>query len=189
MSALSPSIIIEFCKLCDWAHESWITRKIIFDDNSNIENLMKGDCGYFLERLSKITHEYALLQLIKLHDPSVQRKSVNLSIDYVIRFGGWDKKTTDSLVILSSDMEGRLAQSVKSARNKIITHNDIEAILNGSPLGSFDLNADLEYFNKLQEFVNIVHEKSIGRPFPFNNSAQNDAQVFKNILNSTLKEA
>lgn len=45
--------------------------------------------AYFLQNLSIITQEYALLQLAKLHDPPGKCEAANLTIAYFVKFGKW----------------------------------------------------------------------------------------------------
>ena len=181
MNTLSPDIIEKFCIICNWAYESWITRRAIFDNNQDVDKLMKSECGAFFSRLSEVTQEYALLQLIKLHDPAVMGNGINLTFEYVINFGGWDQETVLKLQSILSQLD-QLKQSIKPARNKVICHNDLKAIIDDLPLGEFDKDKDVEYFNALQEFVNIVYDKAKGEPYPFNDLAKTDAEIFCNLF-------
>lgn len=176
MTAIGGRVVQEFCNLCNWAYEAWVTHRVLFDDNPNPDSLKASPHGYFLARLSVITQEYSLLQIIKLHDPAVQREQINLTLEYMVKFGGWDEKTTSQLQKLYEDLES-LAKKLRSARNKVISHNDLSAILGAPLLGEFEQGADCKYFETLQEFVNIVHDKAVGGLFLFNDLAVNDAKL------------
>ena len=95
MSALSGTVIKKFCKLCDWTFQTWQFRKHLFDANPAPEIL--GDARYrdFFDKLDKVTQEYWLLQLVKLHDPPEQSGQDNLTVDYVVSFGDWDEATRE----------------------------------------------------------------------------------------------
>lgn len=182
MSALSKTIIFEFCKLCQWAHTVWYIHRT-FENNLDDEVVNKRSrCPYVLHDISIITQEYVLLQIAKLHDPAVQNGKNNLTIEYVIRFGGWDNETLSKL----SNLEGELAylkDKIKPARNKILSHNDLETILNDTVLGNFDKDADKEYFENLQKFANIIHDKVVGGPYILDNSmVKNDARTLVDII-------
>lgn len=181
MAAIGNPAIQEFCKLCNWAYEVWATHRVLFDDNAEVDILKASHYGEPLGRLSIITQEYVLLQISKLHDPAVQRDRINLSLEYVIKFGGWDHDTATKLQKLYHELEA-LAKKLRLARNKILSHNDLAAILDASYLGEFEQGADIKYFKTLQEFVNVVHEKTIGGIFPFNDLAAGDAEILLTAL-------
>ena len=179
MNAVSKETALEFCKLCNWAYECWSTHKQLFDSNRNRENTL-GKARYFTSRLSIITQEYSLQQICKLHDPAIQQDKVNLTIDYICRFGDWAESSTNILTIqknLSS-----LATKLNAARNKLLAHNDLETIMKNETLGEFPLGADEQYFKELQNLVNLVHEKWFECPYPFNDLAIADANEFIQLL-------
>jgi hypothetical protein len=177
MTVLGPKVVEKFCKICNWAYESWTTRQTIFDNNPNRDQLEKSLGSESLSRISTITQEYVLFQIIKLHDPAVQKGDINLTFEYIINYGGWDQETVLILNDLFSKLD-KLAQYIRPARNKILSHNDLKSILDDVPLGVFPQGKDIEYFRILQEFVNVVHDKSVGDPYVFNDLAKSDAQDF-----------
>jgi hypothetical protein len=170
-------MIDEFWQICNAAHECWRARRGLFEDNTQRDYLLGTFCGPFLEHLSRITQQYVLHQIAKLHDPPVQNGNINLSIGYLIDYGGWDASTSARLLHLKGKLDS-LANALKPVRNKITAHNDLATILAGLPLGNFSLDADIEYFNYLQDFMDTV----AGTPRPFVDLIRNDAQVFVESL-------
>lgn len=183
MTPISPDVATKFCELCNWAYECWVTHRRLFDDNPKTETTI-GRVKYFTARLSIITQEYSLLQICKLHDPALQRASVNITIDYIVRFGDWglDADKINGYALRLS----QLFEKLKSARNKILAHNDLEAIMEASVLGEFHIGLDYEYFYVLQELVNAVHEKWVEGPYPFNDLAGADVEEFLHALEKPL---
>jgi hypothetical protein len=182
MTALSSEVVRRFCEYCGWTYRVWKARKIVFDDNSRVEELSKSRIPYYLEMLSMITQEYSLHQIAMLHDPAVQHGQINLTIEYVVKFGGWDSDVLNRLNGLKEDLD-RFAGVIRSARNKILSHRDLETILAGKPLGKFEAGADDTYFQKLQEFVDLVHDKTIGGPYPLAEATVlNDAGALVHLL-------
>ena len=175
--ALSVSDVVNFCKLCDWAHEVWLNHLELFDNNPRATELLKSFAGEELERLRKISHEYSLLQIVKLHDKAVTFGNVTLGIDYVLIYGDWPISVRFRLTELAQKLNG-LASQLKVARNKLLSHNDLVAIVPGATLGQFVKGADEEYFKALQELVNTVHEQVIGGPWPFDDLVKNDVAAF-----------
>jgi hypothetical protein len=179
MNAISQDSARKFCQLCNWTYEVWVTHKVIFDKNHAPEFNI-GKCASFTSRLSVITQEYCLQQIAKLHDPALQRGSLNLTIDYVVRFGEWKERRGEIEAIHAELMN--LWSHLKPARNKALAHNDLETLIDDIPLGSFPEGADDTYFNALQALVNEVHGKWVGGPYPFNDLAGSDAEDFLTLL-------
>jgi hypothetical protein len=132
-------------------------------------------------RLSIVSQEHLLHEICKLHDPAVQQNQVNLGIDYIVRFGGWDDATKLQLSELQAKLR-ELADKLRQVRNKVLSHNDLETILEGETLGRFPDGEDIEYFKNLQNFANIVHRAVIGDDFVFNKCASDEAAALLSLL-------
>jgi hypothetical protein len=181
MTAHSEIVIDKFCNLCQWAYESWRTRRILFDDKTRSAKLQISRSGKALYRISEIMQDYWILQVSKLHDPASQQGQINLGIDYMIRFGGWDITTKSKLETLQTQLN-ELAAKIRQARNKILSHNDLETILNESTLGAFPAEADTEYFKILEEFTNIVCENSTGESWHYSTDVEPEAELLISSL-------
>ena len=179
---MTKEIALKFCELCNWVYESWTTHRTLFDNNQKKEKNI-GKCFDFTSRLSVITQEYTLQQVAKLHDRAIQGKSTNLTIDYVIRFGEWGERLED-IERISAQLVA-LWEKIISARHKILSHNDLETILANEPLGGFPKGEDEEYFETLQDLVNVIHERWLGGPYPFNDLAEGDVHEFLHLLEHT----
>jgi hypothetical protein len=170
MPANFNAVILEFCRVCHWAYEAWRTNRVLFDESPRADKLYHSASGPALERICNITQEYFLLQIAKLHDPASQKIGkvihYNLGIDYIIKFGGWDLVTEAKLQSLQKQLDA-LHQKILPARNKILSHNDLPTILAHAVEGKFPSEADTAYFKTLEEFVNLVCEKSTGENFNF----------------------
>lgn len=179
MNPISPDVAKQFCELCNWAYECWVTHKRLFDENKRTETTI-ARAKYFTARLSVITQEYSLLQICKLHDPAIQRGAVNITIDHIVRFGDWGLDA-DRINGYVRDLTS-LFEKLQSARNKVLAHNDLEAIMESTALGEFPEGLDDAYFSALQELVNAVHEKWLDGINPFNDLARADVEEFLDVL-------
>jgi hypothetical protein len=157
--------------------ENWAARRELFEDNSQKDHLLGTFCAPYLDILERITHEHVLHEISKLHDPSVSGGNINLSIAYMVEYGGWDSATAATLNDLKLKLD-LLGAALKPLRNKVTAHNDLATILASERMGTFPLDADVEYFKYLQEFVNNV----AGGPMPFNTTVRNDARAFVESL-------
>jgi hypothetical protein len=176
MSAHSTTVVEEFCALCNKAYAVWRIHKVLFEDNPRKKELERSVAGKALVHLSIISQEYLLHEISKLHDPAIQQNHANLGVEYMVRFGGWDKTTEAKLQALQMQLN-ELDQKIRPARHKILSHNDLETILRGDPLGEFPKGMDDDYFKTLQEFVNVVNDSVIGGPSPFSEDASIDADA------------
>jgi len=168
MNAHSSIVVKEFCHLCNQAYKAWRVHKILFDDNPRKKELETSVAG--LVYFSELSQESILLQIAKLHDPVIVQGHITLGIEYIVRYGGWDKSTETKLQALQSQLN-ELDKKIRPARNKILSHNDLESILNGGIVGDFPDGMDDKYFKTLQEFVHVVHDSAIGGPMPFSEDA------------------
>jgi hypothetical protein len=176
--ALSATVVREFCNLCNRAHELWINHLELFDNNPRNDELMNSIARPEWVRLSIISQEYSLLQVVKLHDPAVMNGNITLGIDYVLTYGGWSDSVRRRLKKLATELSRFADPLRRGVRNKILSHYDLATILADAPLGGFADGAGEKYFKDLQEFVNIVHDQVVGGPYPFCNLARNDIAYF-----------
>ena len=181
MSALSPVIVIAFRELCNWAYESWSAHCALFPKGLTPADIKSSSASDGFSRISIVSQEHMLHEICKLHDPAIQQNQANLGIDYIVRFGGWDDVVMRELQDLQVQLDA-FAAKLRKVRNKVLSHNDLEAILDGGTLGAFPEGEDVEYFKVLQKFVNIVHRSVIGGDFIFNKAAADDAAALLLLL-------
>ena len=143
---------------------------------------------YFLNRLSIITQEYSLLQITKLHDRADSRGKVNLSLNFIVERGAWDPETRARLETMRLELS-KLPARLADARNKILAHHDREAVHAREVLGGFEQGMDDTYFETLQKFVDLVHDRSIGGPYPFASFARHDTELFVAAISNWSKKA
>jgi hypothetical protein len=177
MHALSASVVLKFCNLCNRAHELWLNHLELFDNNPRLTELMKSIASCELKRLSVISQEYSLLQIRKLHDKAVMNGNITLGIAYVLTYGGWSDSVCSRLDELAKELN-RFADQLHGVRNKILSHYDLATILADAPLGEFAKGDDEKYFEALQEFVDIVHDQVVGGPYPLGHNVKNDIAYF-----------
>ena len=177
---LSESTLKDFCDLCNWIYEVWITHRILFDDNPRKAELQKSFGGDALGRLSIVSQEYLLLQIAKLNDNHSSYSGSNLSIKYIVKSGDWPPAVNE----LANELN-KFSENLKIARNKLIAHNDLTTIQSSnSGYGAFDESAGLDYIKNLEKFANLISESLTGESFTFNTLADNDAKGLEQLINS-----
>lgn len=176
-SALSEQVLLEFHGLCNHAYDAWITHRTLFDDNERRAEFEEQGCAPFFSRLFDITQQYSLLQILKLHDPAVQQKRNNLTLEYVVRFGAWQPAAKAELEALKDELD-RFATPLRILRNRTLSHSDLEAILTGERLGTFRAGEDEAYFVALKKFVTTANMHAFGKPLEFHEMAEGDVFMF-----------
>jgi AbiU2 len=163
--------------VCNQAYAGWRIHKILFDDNPRKKELERSEARHALMHFSIVSQESLLLQIAKLHDPAIMQGHITLGVEYMVRYGGWDKSTETELQTLQVQLN-ELAMKIRPARHKILSQNDLEAILSGATLGEFPDGEDNKYFKTLQEFMDVIHTNIIGEALPFSE----DARITKEFL-------
>jgi hypothetical protein len=178
MTFHSKQTIEKFLGLCDWFIQIYEFRKHLFDENPNLEVFQGPRHEHFFYRLHVVLQESWMQQLARLHDPAIQGGSINLTLEYIIDYGGWDEEFRRELLAGKSSMEV-LYQPIKVARNKILAHNDLKTMISSDDaLGQFEQGLDIQYFETLKAFCEILSQKVLGQPFVFDDLIKNDVEVF-----------
>jgi hypothetical protein len=71
---------------------------------------------------------------------------------------------------------------IRDARNRILSHNDLETILEGKTLGQFPTGMDREFFEALGHFAELAHGTCIGGPYNPTETFPGDAIDFMKII-------
>lgn len=195
---LSPRLVREFCAMCNWAFYVYQMHDALFDKASE-KKLAGSAAGAGLGRLSLVSQYVVQLELAKLHDPAASGRDVTLGIDFVVRFGGWPAATRTQLEKIAQELTdfyeaksagGRKSKAgVRVARNRVICHNDLEALASGETLGGFSEADGARYFANLQKLVNLLWREVAGRDFPFDTlGAHEGAAVLRAVLSGDTNE-
>ncbi len=177
--ALSVRLAEEFITICDWTHEVWLHHRELFDDNPRAAELISASfTAHEFARLSIISQEYSMLQIVMLHDKAVVSGNLTLGIDYIVQYGGWSQPIFDRLISLQDKLD-LFAKPLRNARNKVLSHNDLSTIVAQKTLGEFASGDDVRYFKTLKEFCAVVHEEVLEGPcLLFNTLVKNDVVAF-----------
>jgi len=136
MSAHSIAVVKAFYDLCNRAYGDWRIHRILFDDNPRKKELERSEAKHALTHFSILSQESFLLQIAKLHDPAIMQGHITLGIEYMVKYGGWETNIETKLQALQSQLKD-LDKLTRPARNKILSHNDLESILDGGIVGAF----------------------------------------------------
>jgi len=164
-------------RVCNEAHEAWMLRRALVDDNLRLAEIQESAHDYFLYQLSVALHQHTLLQVAKLHDPAQMSGRLNLSLDFVIDRHDWRPESLKKLLELRSQLSG-LYDAIKPARHRILAHNDLETLSSDLPLGAFPTGTDSAYFVALFSFVETVWLDVVGMSCSsFSSFSASDAEL------------
>jgi len=173
----SKEVVRRFEQQCIWVHQSWQTRKCLFDDKSNLPTFQQPHYEHFFYRFSIILQEYWMQQVAKLHDRARSFGQDNLTVDYMIECGCWENETKTRL----SDLREKIrpfAEKMRTPRNKLLAHNDLATILSAAKLGAFDEGEDIEYFEHLKALAEIVVNTVLDEHFHYDTAVLADIALF-----------
>jgi hypothetical protein len=174
----AKEIVERFC-----GHVHWLVRvrhifKVLFEDEQpSCRTLMEQTASSFFADLNRILQEYLLLECAKITDPAATGNHENFTVAYLIENIRWpsDEAILGKLTSLPDDHKGLLQElkslraiarcfrrDIKLARNKLLAHLDMSAVLSSKPLGEFPEGKDEIFFCALQKLCNITHEACFG---------------------------
>lgn len=132
---------------------------------SKVANTFFGD-------LNLLLIEYIILQKCKLTDPATDRKnaSANLTTNYILGLD-WSPETKTTLEAENNRLM-QFRKKIIDARNKLISHQDLQHRLHSIGLGQFSEKEEQDFWGALQAFVDAAHEEAIGGPYPINAAMQ-----------------
>lgn len=167
VSPISDELIKQinvFCEICVNVRYYVCQHRALFDDNPHKPSILERPWAGFWERLSFVTSEYALLQIAKLHDSRAFRVKGEVRQNLTLRYfsemevGCWSDEDATALKVLEGRMTELIGKFLTPARNRLLAHNDLDECMaeRQEKLGAFGEDGDIEYFQCLQSFVNIL---------------------------------
>lgn len=162
-SVLEREVAEAFCEECRSAYENWVTCRIVFDDLPARAQLTDAEAldtpiGQCIDRVFGMCLEAWTMQVVRLDGPARQGDHRNLSVHRIREAEVWtadECNRLDGIVARLCPLPARL----RAARNKFLSHNDVDARLANAALGGFCLGDDTAYFRALAEMATMVWEK------------------------------
>lgn len=180
---LEKSDIEKFHDECNWAFKCWRVYRLLYDDNQDKINTIQKASSFF-ELVHHLLVEYVFLQVSKLHDAKKIGGRFNLSIDFLTK--DLTPEHSYSEIYESKSKLESFYKSIQSARNRRISHIDYKTIFSDEDKGEFPEGLDIEYFQELQVFVDLLSSsKGISLP-TFDDLIDNDVDDFLDIIRCSL---
>ena len=171
MKSVTEEDAVAFCKLCHWAYDGWIIHRILFDDIQDrlmclgaLDDFIDTGGGNCFFHVAAVSHEYLLLQIAKLHDPT--RRGQRLSIGFFRNQKTWGPTEKERVAKIVQGLD-EFYQFIKPARDKVIAHNDRLAMQSSRFLGEYPSKMDERYFLQLGRLCEMIWNKWGPRDGPY----------------------
>ena len=165
-------IVKLFCDDCIWIYAVRQHFRDLYESGEERRNLLAEISQGFFGDLNVILQEYILLQKAKITDPASSGKNKdNLTSNYLASME-WDPDVKAKLDLINVRLMS-FRKKIVEARKKYLAHSDLKSHLMQKNLGSFTENEEDDFWEALQEFVNVAHGATFEGPYPINAVLQN----------------
>ena len=155
--------------------------KELFENNDRRNRPAMKKAAHFFNDLATIMIDHFLLLAAKVMDPAESFGHENLSVYYLVQRIAWPADVANKLSICVDRMQP-FNDHIREARNKILSHNNLDTILNEEVLGAFPDGMDSDFMAALGEVVELTHRTCVGAPFNPVETFPGDALDFNKIL-------
>ena len=127
----------------------------LYESGDCVHGVLQASAANFFHDLNPILIEYVLLQICKITDPAETGGHKNLTFEGVNAVLEENGLMTQEIANFSSGLS-RYRDLVKDSRNKLISHLDRDAVLNGLAIGEHSEEEVANFFECLQGYVDAV---------------------------------
>ncbi len=166
MSNVSHKEVRDFSDHCVFIRSVYLfTMRILRDSDTGERKLMEAVAPSIFADLAQVLSEYQIIAACRITDSAKDvRSNENFTVEMFVNSFSSEPETFKQLNELHQRMQ-KLRTKILPARNKLAAHADREAIRSGKPLGFASFEEWDEFWSALRDFVRMLHEKTIGKPF------------------------
>lgn len=125
---------ITFREECIWLRNCYNTYQTLFEDEEETCGILCKNAGIFFQDLNRILIDYIFLQVCKITDPEMTGNKRNLTINFINTALEKKQLFSEEINKYSSDIL-RYRGFLVDARNKLISHLDLQAVSSGEAIG------------------------------------------------------
>jgi len=192
MKAITPFVAEHFCLLCHHAYTAWETWRALEPHNPEVLKApnLSVSAARALRRLYRAARDQAILQVVRLHDDATVSGKVTLTIDYIVKYGGWEDAEAEKLrgyqrklnEFVFGHETSKRNDRLKLVRNQTLAHNDLAAVLVDAPTFLFSAGEDEAYFKVLEEFASLVNQEVCDAGYRFTDQCKRDGAALVRFL-------
>jgi hypothetical protein len=165
-SAVAPKDVRDFSDHCVLIRSVWLfTMRIWRDSDEQERSTMEAIALSIFEDLAQVLREYQIIAACRITDPANDGgKRENFTAEMFVN--SFDA-ASEAFKHLNEPYQRmlKLRAKIVPARNKLAAHADREAVRKGKPLGHATFEEWDDFWSALKDFVRVLNEKAIGRPF------------------------
>ena len=174
ISVNSGDDISIFIDNCVFARSVYLHGLALFEQSTDRDKQrMSSTAGTLFGDLWQVIGEYVILQVCKMTDSARDfRGNDNHTVAFLLQHYDFssDPGLQERLTSLRAQLEA-FGAKLRPARNKLISHADRRARLEGKPLGGVAEGDWDQFWLDLQDFVCLIHRRIHGFPFYVNGVA------------------
>jgi hypothetical protein len=161
-------VVKKFVDHCITLPAFWLHYQTIFEGTDLKRELLQSTAHKFFHDLNLMLIEHLILQICKLTDREATMGRRNLTIQYLIKNSDFSSSPRDlaKLTKIAARID-KFGQRLLPARNKFISHLDLDAALGRRALGGASIAAWRQFWLDLQDFVTIIYRRYVDRRTPF----------------------
>jgi hypothetical protein len=143
---------------CVLLRSQWMHFQILFEGSDLKRELLQTTAPTFFNDLNLLFIEHLALHICRLTDNAETMGRKNLTVKFLIEHSDFSNApgTLEKLRLLSGSIHG-FRDLILKARNRFISHLDLEAVRLGDPLGTAPKDKWLQFWLDLQEFLDLMH--------------------------------
>ena len=146
---------LAFREQCIWTRICYNIYSGLYESGQETLNLLhRSACAFFID-LNIILIEYCLIQISKHLDPIETCGRPNLTIFLIDSMLIEQNLMTNNIQSLSAKLSN-FRNFIKEARNRILSHSDLDTVLQNKPLGSHSESDVTMFFENLQQYCDEV---------------------------------
>jgi hypothetical protein len=140
----------------------WHHYQILFEYSQLRRELLDSVAGTFFRDINLILIGQMILQICRITDPIQMRGRTNLTVKTLIAHSDFSSEPgrLEKLEWLSERMHD-FRKLIEPARNRFISHLDLESVRIGEPLGDAPRERWLDFWIDLQEFLHIMYKHHV----------------------------
>ncbi|GAA0624038.1 MULTISPECIES: hypothetical protein [Thalassospira] len=140
---------------CIWLKQCHFTFEQMFESDQHTAQLLHDTAPLFFNDLNHILIEYIFLQVCKITDPATAGKRSNVTLPYLNQKLEQHHLFTNEIKEYSDEIL-RYRSLVQTARNRLVSHLDMESVLAAESLGLHQPEDVVNFVECLQKYCDAV---------------------------------
>jgi hypothetical protein len=147
---------------CVLLRSQWKHFTTLFEGTELKRELLQTTAPTFFGDLNRLFIEHLVLRICRLTDNAQTMGRKNLTVKFLIAHSDFSAapETFEKLKRISTNIDG-FRELILPARNRFISHLDLEAVRLGNPLGAASMDKWKQFWLDLQDFLDLMHRHHI----------------------------